>query len=398
MASDGRTVGMTRTESVNLCENGLSLRRGGRLGPIKVAYERYGQLNRARDNVILVCHALSGGAHAAGRHEARGKPGWWDVMIGPGKAFDTTRYCVVSSNVLGGCYGTTGPSSVDPSTGRPFGARFPRVTIADMVEVQRQLLDRLGIEALAAVAGGSMGGMQALQWAVSYPDRVRTVIAIASTAAHSPQQVALNHVARRALVADPAWRGGDYYGTPGPREGLAAARMLGHITYLCNRSMDRKFGRRLRGQVGSFGPAPEFEVEHYLDHQGASFADRFDPNSFLYITRALDEFDLAEGSPSLTDAFRRTSAALLALSFSSDWLYPPDQLEQVSEAAARAGRRVEYHEVASDHGHDGFLVDAGKQEPFIRAFLARRGQDGPARAERPSTRAALAGALESRPS
>jgi homoserine O-acetyltransferase len=385
------------TRSVAVCENGLPLRRGGRLGPITVAYQHYGRLSRSRDNVILVCHALSGGAHAAGLDRDTGKAGWWNGMIGPGKPFDTRRFFVVASNVLGGCYGTTGPSSIDASIGQPFGSRFPRVTIADMVEVQRRLLDRLGVRRLAAVAGGSMGGMQALQWAVSYPEQVDAVIAIASTSAHSPQQIALNHVARRTLMADPAWRGGDYYGTPGPRAGLAAARMLGHVTYLCDGSMQRKFGRRSRRLTDAFGSAAEFEVEHYLDHQGASFVDRFDPNSFLAITRALDDFNLAEGFPSLGDVFRSTSAKLLALTFSSDWLYPPDQLERVAEAASRAGRHVAYHEVQSDHGHDAFLIDVGEQARFIAAFLAEPqlarhpGQrvDAPAaRVDRPQTRSA----------
>ncbi len=398
MNSLGGSVGFTSTESVTLCQEGIRLRRGGLLGPISVAYERYGRLSRARDNVILVCHALSGGAHAAGLHEAGGRPGWWDSMIGPGKPFDTDRFCVISSNVLGGCYGTTGPSSPDPSTQRPYGARFPRVTVADMVEVQGRLLDRLGISRLAAVAGGSMGGMQALQWAVSHPDRVRSVIAIASTAAHSPRQIALNQVARRALTADPDWRDGDYYGTPGPRRGLAAARMLGHITYLCDQAMQRKFGRRSRDAAATFSLDPEFEVEHYLDHQGASFVDRFDANSFLYITRALDDFDLAEGFDSLTEAFRATSARLLALTFSSDWLYPPSQLEEVARAASRAGRSVVYHEVQSDHGHDGFLMDAEQQAPCIRSFLAERHLAGMASRPRGAVRPSRGASAEGRPS
>ncbi len=370
MESPGGSVGITSTESVVVCEEGLRLRRGGVLGPITVAYERYGRLAPAGDNAILVCHALSGGAHAAGRHAGDDRAGWWDSMIGPGRAFDTDRYCVISSNVVGGCYGTTGPASIDPQTTSQFGPRFPRVTVADMVAVQRHLLDRLGIGTLAAVAGGSMGGMQALQWGVSYPDRVKSVIAIASTSAHSPQQIALNQVARRALTADPDWLGGDYYGTPGPRRGLAAARMLGHITYLCDQSMQKKFGRRRRDVAASFDLEPEFEVERYLDHQGARFVDRFDANSFLYITRALDDFDLAEGFTSLADAFRTTSAKLLALTFSSDWLYPPGQLEEVAQAASRAGRSVVYHEIPGEHGHDGFLVDAEQQAPFIRRFLS----------------------------
>ncbi len=372
MTPDPTGLGIVTTRTARVCDAWLVLRSGQTLGPIDVAYEQYGRLAPARDNVILVCHALSGGAHAAGWHEGARKPGWWDTLIGPGKPFDTNRYCVISSNVLGSCYGTTGPASIDPATGRSYGSRFPIVTVADMVEVQRHLLDRLGITSIAAVAGGSMGGMQALQWAVSHPDRVRAVIAIATTDRHSPQQIALNEVARRAVQADPAWQDGDYYGTPGPRAGLAVARMLGHVTYLSEPGMERKFGRRRRTGRAGFGLEPEFEVEHYLDHQGRSFVDRFDANSLLYITRALDYFDLAEGSPSLVEAFRRTRAALLALSFSSDWLYPPRQLERVAAAAAAAGRAVTYHEVQSDHGHDGFLVEAGTEDPLIREFLAAR--------------------------
>ena len=308
--------------------------------------------------------------HAAGWHADATRPGWWDVMIGPGKAFDTRRYCVICANVVGSCYGSTGPASIDPSTGRPYGSRFPVVTIRDMVRVQKALLETLGIPGLLAVAGGSMGGMQALQWAVSYPDAVRSVIALATTPRHSPQQIAFDEIARRAVEADPNWRGGDYYDGEPPRDGLAVARMIGHVTYLSDRGMHRKFGRRLRQDGPSYGLDPEFEVEHYLQHQGRSFVERFDANALMYLTRALDYFDLeADGRP-LADAFSATDAAFLLLTFSSDWLYPPCQLEAVAAAASAAGRLVWYREIQSDYGHDAFLLEHRAQEPVIRAFLA----------------------------
>jgi homoserine O-acetyltransferase len=262
-------LGLVEIQVAEVCQDGLQLDSGVSLGPITVAYETYGHLNEAKDNVILLCHALSGGAHAAGWHAGAKKPGWWDVMVGPGKAFDTNKYFVVCSNVLGSCYGSTGPSSIDPSTGRPYGLRFPVVTVRDMVNVQRHLLEYLGIRSLLTISGGSMGGMQALQWAVSYPDWVRSVIAIATTHRHSPQQIAFNEVARQAVMADPAWNKGDYYHTEGPRLGLAVARMVGHITYLSDLGMEQKFGRRLRNRERfGFDFSLDFEVESYLRHQG----------------------------------------------------------------------------------------------------------------------------------
>lgn len=360
---------VVRTERATVLPDGLALERGGRLGPVTVAYERYGRLDPARRNVILVCHALSGSAHAAGVYPGAARPGWWDAMIGPGKAFDTDRYCVIATNVLGSCYGTTGPASVDPDTGRPFGSRFPAVTIADMVAVQKALLEILGIDRLAAVAGGSMGGMQALQWAVSYPDAVSSVVAIATTHRHSPQQIAFDEIARRAVMADPTWRGGDYYGGPVPADGLAVARMIGHVTYLSDLGMERKFGRRRRGSPSHrFGA--EFEVESYLDHQGRSFVDRFDPNALLVLTKALDYFDLGAGRPALAEAFAATRAAFLLLAFSSDWLYPAYQLNEVAAALCEAGRPVHCEVLPSDHGHDAFLLEHRAQELLIRAFLA----------------------------
>lgn len=380
MAASRGSLGTVETRYARVCEGGLDLDCGRRLDAVTVAYECYGRLDAARDNVILVCHALSGGAHAAGWHDGAVKPGWWDVMIGPGKAFDTDRYCVISSSVLGSCYGTTGPSSLDPHTGRPYGSRFPVVTVADMVRVQRALVDHLGIPRLCAVAGGSMGGMQALQWAVQYPAMVESVIALATSPRHSPQQIAFNEIARRAVMSDPNWRGGDYYDGEPPRAGLAVARMLGHVTYLSDRGMDRKFGRRRRPGARPYGFDTEFEVEGYLQHQGEAFVDRFDANALLYVTRAIDYFDLAPPGGTLGDAFAACEAEFLFLTFSSDWLYPPRHLEAAAEAAREAGRAVTYREIASDYGHDAFLLEHEAQEPLINAFLGDGGRrDGPSR-------------------
>jgi len=361
-------LGRVTAESRRVFRDGLTLQSGQRLPCVDVAFERYGTINAARDNVILVCHALSGGAHAAGWHTGASKPGWWDLMIGPGKPFDTDRYCVMCSNVLGSCYGTTGPASIDPATGRPYGSRFPTVTVGDMVAVQKALIDDLGVTQLAAVAGGSMGGMQALQWAVAYPDAVRAVVALATTHRHSPQQIAFDEIARRAVMADANWRGGDYYDGARPSDGLAVARMVGHVTYLSDCGMERKFGRRRRGGHERTSAAP-FEVESYLDHQGRSFVDRFDANSLVVLSRALDLFDLTEGRASLADAFAASRAAFLLLSFSSDWLYPPHQLDTVGEALRQAGRPVTCETLPSDDGHDAFLLEHDAQAPIVRAFL-----------------------------
>jgi len=362
-------LSLVTPESRRVFPDGLVIESGERLQWVDVAFERYGALNAARDNVILVCHALSGGAHAAGYHAGAAKPGWWDVMIGPGKAFDTDRYCVICTNVLGSCYGTTGPGSIDPSTGRPYGSRFPRVTVGDMVTVQKALLDALGITRLLAVAGGSMGGMQALQWAVAYPDAVRSVIALATTARHSPQQIAFNEIARRAVMADPNWRRGDYYDGPRPLKGLAVARMVGHVTYLSDRGMEHKFGRRRRASAALPG-GEQFDVQSYLDHQGRRFVERFDANALIAVSRALDAFDLTEGRRDLAEAFTATRARFLLLAFSSDWLYPPYQLEDLAGALRRAGRDVVAETLPSDYGHDAFLLEHQAQDPIVRAFLA----------------------------
>ncbi|MBN1865852.1 homoserine O-acetyltransferase [Candidatus Sumerlaeota bacterium] len=369
-------LGLVQTQSLELGAEPLVLDSGVSFGPITVAYETYGTLSETRDNAILICHGLSGGAHAAGRLEGQEKPGWWDCMIGPGKAFDTDRYFVVSPNVLGSCYGTTGPASIDPQTGKPYALRFPVITVRDMVEVQRRLLDHLGIRKILCVAGGSMGGMLALQWAVAYPERVRSVVAIASTHQHSPQQIAFNEVARQAIMADPAWAQGDYYGTEGPRLGLAVARMVGHITYLSDSGMSRKFGRRLRDRERyGYDFSLDFEVESYLRHQGQSFVGRFDANSLLYLTKALDYFDLASGHESLTEAFQPSRALFLLIAFSSDWLYPPQQLKEVARAIRRSGGDATYYEISSDYGHDAFLLDYAKQTPLVASLLERARAD-----------------------
>jgi homoserine O-acetyltransferase/O-succinyltransferase len=355
------------------------------LHPVRVAYETYGALSPRRDNVILVCHALSGDAHAAGYSEtAAGRStrdgfgaddrdgsagkglGWWDGMIGPGKAFDTDHYFVVSTNLLGGCGGTTGPSSLDPATGRPYGSDFPVITVADMVRTERAFLDELGIERLAAVAGGSLGGMQAFEWAILFPDQVDAVVAIASTHALHPQGLAWNAIAREAIVRDPTWQGGHYYdGTgDGPTAGMGVARMIGHITYLSAQGLGDKFGRRLQfaDDIRYTISEPEFEVESYLRHQADSFVKRFDANTYVYTSRALTYFDLARqyGRGSLSRSLERVSARTLLIAFSSDWLYPPSGSQDI-EAALRG--------LGKPYGHDCFLLEEARQTPIIRHFL-----------------------------
>jgi len=369
--NEGR-IGVVETRSFTFARppDTFRLECGETLSPVTLAYETYGHLNAQKSNAILILHALSGDAHAAGFHEGEEKPGWWDEMIGPGKAFDTRTYFVICSNVLGGCRGSTGPSSPDPSTGRPYGARFPFITIGDMVAAQRNLVDHLGIDSLLSVAGGSMGGMQALQWVVKYPERVRSAIAIATAARHSPQQIAFNEVGRQAIMADPGWKDGDYYDGPGPEKGLAVARMVGHITYMSDRSMEEKFGRRLREGGRCAGGRNIFEVENYLHYRGHSFVRRFDANSYLYITKAMDHFDLARGRP-LWEALRGIHAKLLVIAFRSDWLYPAYQSQEIVRACKRAGLDATYCEIDSTYGHDAFLVETPQQTHLIRHFLRK---------------------------
>ena len=388
------SVGVVDTQFHDL-RGPLVLDCGRSLHPVRIAFETYGTLSPARDNVILVCHALSGDAHAAGftrrpvtestrdgfraedRDGARGRGlGWWDGMIGPGKAFDTDRFFVVSTNLLGGCRGTTGPASVDPATGRPYGSGFPVITVADMVRAQRALLDELGIERLAVVSGGSLGGMQALEWAVLYPDRVDAIVPIASTHALHPQGVAWNAIARSAIMADPDWQGGHYYGTGrAPTAGMGVARMVGHITYLSAGSLAEKFGRRLQfaEDIRYTITEPEFEVESYLRHQADTFVKRFDANTYLYTSRALSYFDLARqyGGGRLVEAVRGISARTLLIAFSSDWLYPPSGSEELASALRAAGREVDLHVIDAPYGHDCFLLEEARQTPLIQAFLAR---------------------------
>src|SRR5688572_6016989 len=391
---DAGSVGTVATQFLDLPEP-VQLDCGRTLPTVRVAYETYGTLATARDNVILVCHALSGDAHAAGfspspaesstrdgfradeRDGASGRGlGWWDGMIGPGKAFDTNRFFVVSSNLLGGCRGTTGPSSTNPATGRPYGSDFPVTTVADMVRAERALLHELGITRLAAVAGGSLGGMQALEWAVQYGDDVGAIIPIASTHALHPQGVAWNAIARNAITADPAWQGGHYYGTGrAPTGGMGVARMVGHITYLSAMSLNDKFGRRLQSSddIRYDLTEPEFQVESYLRHQADTFVKRFDANTYLYTSRALSYFDLARqhGGGELTHALRNVSAKTLLIAFSSDWLYPPAGSEELAAALRAQGKEVELHVIDAPYGHDCFLLEEARQTPMIQQFLAR---------------------------
>jgi homoserine O-acetyltransferase len=387
------SVGTVETQFIDLPKP-LALDCGQELSPIRIAYETYGTLSLARDNVILVCHALSGDAHAAGfttkpveastrdgfradeRDAGSGRGlGWWDGMIGPGKAFDTDQFFVVSTNLLGGCRGTTGPSSTNPATGKPYGSDFPVITVADMVRAQRALLDELGIARLAAVSGGSLGGMQALEWAVLYGDQVDAIIPIASTHALHPQGVAWNAIARNAITADPDWQGGHYYGTGrAPTAGMGVARMVGHITYLSATSLNDKFGRRLQfgNDIRYRLTDPEFEVESYLRYQADSFVKRFDANTYLYTSRALSYFDLARqyGRGRLTHAIGNVSARTLLIAFSSDWLYPPSGSEELAAALRTAGKEVELHVIEAPYGHDCFLLEEARQTPMIREFLA----------------------------
>ncbi len=345
----------------------LELDCGRTLEQVDVAYETYGELNEDRSNAILVLHAFSGDAHAAGISDENGKPGWWDSMIGPGKAFNTDLYFVISSNILGGCSGTTGPGSTDPSTGRRYGSKFPPVSIGDIVRLQKKLTDSMGIEKLLAVAGGSLGGMQALQWAVSYPAYIASAMPIATTHRHSAQQIAFNEVGRQAIMADLDFDHGDYYESKHPERGLAVARMVGHITYMSDDSMHEKFGRRRRKIADKDSM---FEVESYLRYRGEQFVTRFDANSYLVITQAMDSFDLAEGGGSFGSCFDGCDTRFLVLSFTSDWLYPSYQSQEIVRALRSRNLDVAYVELESNYGHDAFFLEAGEQTALIRGFLA----------------------------
>ena len=357
-----------------VCHEPFTFKSGQKIPGFTLRYETYGKPNATRDNAILICHALSGDHHCAGWHAPTDKkPGWWNNLIGPGKAVDTNRFFVVCANVLGGCQGSTGPSSINPETGRPYGILFPFVTIRDMVRSQKLLLDHLGIEGLHGVIGGSMGGMQALLFAIEFPNFTRRVLAMATTGRESAQAIAFNEVGRQAIMQDPAWNRGDYPRDGGPRVGLAIARMMAHITYVSDASMDRKFGRKKKDNAAgdAYTLDMQFEVESYLRHQGQSFINRFDANSYLYITRALDQFDLAQAYGSLEASVAPVEADTLVVGFTSDWLFPPEQNRQLALALLRAGKRASYAELSTDLGHDSFLLESEQLYTLVRGFLER---------------------------
>lgn len=371
---DPCSVGVVIPQQAYFAET-LHLRSGAKLESFTLAYETYGTLNEDASNAILICHALSGDAHVAGYHTTSPaeRPGWWDEAVGPGKMFDTNQYFVICSNVLGGCQGSTGPKSVAPD-GKQYAMRFPVVTIADMVQAQTHLMDYLGIEKLYAVAGGSMGGMQALQWSVDYPERVGSVLFIASTPRSSAQNIAFNEIGRQAIFADPLWNKGDYYDKPRyPDSGLSVARMIGHITYMSDESLEDKFSRNLqsRDELGyDFGV--DFSIESYLRYQGHKFTKRFDANSYLYITKALDYYDVAQGYDSMETAVSRIQVPVLVVSFSSDWLYTQAQALDLVQALENTGKAVEYHHVEANFGHDSFLVEVDTMNEIVGGFLAKQ--------------------------
>ena len=350
----------------------LPLDSGGVLPGVTVAYETYGRLNADASNAILVCHALTGDQYVASVHPRTGKPGWWTRLVGEGKPIDPARHFVVCANVLGSCMGSSGPASVDPATGVPWGMAFPVITIRDMVRAQAMLLDHLGVGVLAAVVGGSMGGMQALSWSATFPDRLRACVVIAATARHTAQNIAFHEVGRQAIMADPDWRGGAYYdlGEP-PAAGLAVARMAAHITYLSEAGLTEKFGRKLQArEAKSFGFDADFQIESYLRHQGISFVDRFDANSYLYITRAMDYFDLAEEHGGLlANAFRASRARFCLVSFDTDWLYPTAQSRAIVHALNAAGAPTSFVELSSPYGHDAFLLESPELNRVVDGFL-----------------------------
>ncbi len=375
-----RSVGIVQTQSATLFAppNPLVLNNSRSLGPITVAYETYGQLSPRRDNAIFICHALTGDAHAAGYRSkedlAARKAGWWDGFIGPGKGLDTDKYFVICANVLGGCQGTTGPSSICPETGQPWGRDFPVITVEDMVSVHAELVRALGIERLLAAVGGSLGGMQVLEWAVRFPEQIAAGIVLASSARLSAQGIGFNNVGRAAIMGDPNYANGDYYGGSGPRSGLALARMVAHITYLSEASIENKFGRRLQ-DASNFTfdliKEVEFQVESYLHYQGRRFVDRFDANSYVYLTKAMDFFDLEKTYGSLSEAFAKALARFLVVSYDSDWLYPTPQSKEIVHSLLSAGKHASYIELHSSKGHDAFLIDIEQLEALVRPFLER---------------------------
>jgi homoserine O-acetyltransferase len=375
MSSQGQSVGKVDKHFFHFAHppNEMAFECGQRLGPLTLAYETYGQLNEDRSNAVLVLHALTGDSHAAGYYSVKDvKPGWWDIMIGPGKGIDTSKYYVICTNVLGGCMGSTGPSSINPSTNEPYALDFPLVTIGDMVQAQQQLISHLGIERLLCVVGGSMGGMQVLEWTARFPEMVRSAIPIATAAKHSAMAIAFNEVARQAIMKDPAWSGGRYYQDIPPEHGLAVARMIGHITYLSDVSLRKKFDRDLqdRCEIG-FNLDQDFQVGSYLEYQGQKFVDRFDANSLLYLSKAADYFDLAAryGGGSLTKAFSHALSDFLVVSFTSDWLYPTSQSRAMVQAMKKNNLDVTFCEILIDYGHDSFLVSNPRLSQLIASFL-----------------------------
>lgn len=365
-------------------ENALPLDGGTQLGPWQIAYETYGELNADKSNAVLVCHALTGDQYVASTNPVTGKPGWWSRMVGPDRPIDTNKYFVICANVLGGCLGTTGPATTDPETGLPYGLEMPVVTIRDMVRAQAQLIDHLGIDTLFSVVGGSMGGMQVLEWAASYPDRVFSAIPIAAAARHSSQNIAFHEVGRQAIMADPDWRGGRYLSAGvRPTKGLAVARMAAHITYMSDESLHQKFGRNLQDREAlTFGFDADFQIESYLRHQGMTFVDRFDANSYLFVTRAMDYFDIAaEHDGVLARAFLGTRTRFCVMSFTSDWLFPTSESKAVVRALNAAAANVSFVEIDSDRGHDSFLLEMPEMFRTIRGFLTgaakARGIPGP---------------------
>ena len=352
--------------------NEMILECGARLGPITLAYETLGELNAERSNAILILHAFSGDSHVAGYlDENDQRPGWWDNMVGPGKPVDTNRYFVLCSNILGGCSGSTGPSSINPETGTPYGLSFPMVTIKDMVRAQKHLIDHLGINKLMSLIGGSVGGMQVLRWCADYPEMIASAIPLATTTRHSAQAIAFNEVARQAIMADPNWNNGDYYSGSGPAHGLAVARMIGHVTYLSDESMRDKFGRRLHRSSLSFDFTGDFQVESYLHHQGKKFVTRFDANSLLYITKAADYFDLVREDGSLLINEPLANVSFLVISFSSDWLYPTYQSKDIVSSLKKNGSDVSFCEIEAQWGHDAFLLPNKRLNGLISGFLDR---------------------------
>lgn len=365
---DGNGVGIVKIQYFTF--EGLTLESGEKFGPVTIAYETYGKLNKEQSNAVLILHALSGDAHVAGVHEGENNPGWWDSMVGPAKAFDTNKYFVICSNILGGCKGSSGPSSINPKTQKPYALDFPLISIWDMVDAQRFLIDHLGIKKLLTVVGGSMGGMQALAWLVKYRDRIRSAIPIATSVKHSPQQIAFDEVGRQAVMSDENWKSGHYYGGPFPDRGLAVARMIGHITYMSDISMAEKFGRRKKSDTEPFKFTADFEVEGYLRYRGDNFVKRFDANTYLYITKAMDNFDAANGRP-LQEVFKGIKTKVLVISFKSDWLYPAYQSREIVRALKLAGGEVTYCEVDSTYGHDAFLLEVQEETHLISHFLKK---------------------------